>query len=136
VGGEADEAVRCIIELEAPSFMHEVVKRLVVLSLDHSLPEQALARALLGRLHAQALLSPEQLALGCKRLLEALPDLRLDNPRAADVLAEFLEYACHVGALVEPPPWREAARLLRAADGDDAAALAAVTTQADDAPAA
>ena len=106
----------------------QVVKRLVVLSLDYSQPEQQLARQLLSRLHSQRILTPEQLTLGCKRLVEALPDLRLDNPKAADVLAHFFEHSCQIGALPEPPTWTEAVRLLRSASCDDAVVLEAVTT--------
>jgi len=134
VGGDVAEAVRCITELEAPSFLHEVVKRLVVMSLDHSAPEQQLARQLLAHLHTQDVLSPEQHALGCKRLVEALPDMRLDNPKADGVLADLLEASCQIGALTPEPPWSEAVRLLRSDGCDDNAVLAAVT--AADEPAA
>ena len=45
---------------------------------------------LTARLSAAQLLHTEQLALGCTRLLEALPDMRLDRPGAPEVLASFL----------------------------------------------
>lgn len=107
VGGDLNEAVRCLVELNAPSFYHEVVKRLVVLSLDHNSTEQQLARRLVGRLYGDRLLTEEQLLLGCKRLLEALPDLRLDNPKASEVLSEFFDSCCELDALAPSEDWRE-----------------------------
>eukprot|EP00326_Haptolina_ericina_P010173 CAMPEP_0181223624 /NCGR_PEP_ID=MMETSP1096-20121128/30649_1 /TAXON_ID=156174 ORGANISM="Chrysochromulina ericina, Strain CCMP281" /NCGR_SAMPLE_ID=MMETSP1096 /ASSEMBLY_ACC=CAM_ASM_000453 /LENGTH=529 /DNA_ID=CAMNT_0023316565 /DNA_START=8 /DNA_END=1597 /DNA_ORIENTATION=+ len=125
VGGDLNEAVRCLVELNAPSFYHEVVKRLVVLSLDHNSTEQQLARRLVGRLYGDRLLTEEQLLLGCKRLLEALPDLRLDNPKASEVLSEFFDSCCELDALAPSEDWREAIRVLRSG-GEDAVALSAV----------
>jgi len=128
-GADENEAVRCIVELNAPSFYHEVVKRLVVISLDHHEQQQLLSRKLVGRLYTDRLLIEDQLLLGCKRLLEALPDLRLDSPTVGKVLADFIECCCELDALAPSDEWREAVRVLRAADGDDAAALKAVSRQ-------
>ncbi|KAL1503562.1 hypothetical protein AB1Y20_012040 [Prymnesium parvum] len=133
VAGELEEAVRCIVELEAPFFLHEVVKRLVVLSLDYAHAKQHLARQLISRLYTQSILSSEQLALGLKRLVQALPDLRLDNPKVAEVLAEYIQHCCEIGAIPDTSTWGETARMLSSAECDDEAVLASVTSP--DAPA-
>ena len=49
--GEIDEAKRCIIEMNAPYFHHEVVKRLVVKSFDRQDNERELAHELLAHLY-------------------------------------------------------------------------------------
>lgn len=106
----------------------QVIKRLVVHSLDYAQPQQELARQLISRLYADSILTVEQLALGCKRLLEALPDLRLDNPRAAEILADFIDSACKMGGLPEVPSWQAAISILRSASCDDEDLLAVVNT--------
>ena len=93
VSADESEAVRCVRELDTPVFLHELVKKLAVLSMDGpkgGSRERALAVALAQRLVNEGILAREQLTLGCQRTLEAVPDLVLDNPRAAE----------HVGAFV------------------------------------
>ena len=80
--------------LHAPAFGHELVKRLVALTLDGGASDEALATKLLGRLMGVELLSPEQLQLGCRRLVDDVADLRLDNPRAPRLIAAFLTRCC------------------------------------------
>ena len=110
----------CVKELEAPSFHHEVVKRLAVLSLDHGAREHDLACALVARLHTQCVFTVEQVTRGCTRLLEAVPDLRLDNPKAAELLADFFDCCAGLDALTPAAEWAGVISTLRS-DGPDAA---------------
>lgn len=114
VSGEIEEAVRCVRELEAPSFHHEVIKRLVSTSLVDGGPrEHELAVQLTSRLQADDLLTTEQLAQGCHRLVDAAPDLRLDHPRAPELLADYLERCCSLSLLSPEDEWRAMAKSLR-----------------------
>jgi hypothetical protein len=49
--GDASEAQRCVIEMNAPYYHHEVVKRLVVKSFDRGEHERGLVHALLKQLY-------------------------------------------------------------------------------------
>ena len=121
VSGELDEAVRCVRELEAPSFHHEVVKRLVSTAIADGGPrELSLASTLTEKLCEEgggALLTPEQLAQGCTRLLEALPDLRLDHPKAPSLLADYIEHSCKSKLLPSLDEWTQTVAELRTQNG-------------------
>ena len=89
VSGEVAEAVRCVRELEAPSYHHEVVKRAVSASIVDGGPREfELALRLTSELCEADVLTTDQLSLGCTRLVEASPDLQLDYPRAPELLAQ------------------------------------------------
>ena len=114
VSGETDEAVRCVRELAAPSYHHEVIKRLVSSSIVDGGPrELGLAVHLTSKLGETQLLNGEQLSHGCTRLLEALPDLQLDHPRAPSLLADYLERCCDLNQLQPADEWHATARSLR-----------------------
>ena len=53
-----------------------------------------LASDLTTSLVDDSILSREQLSLGCTRLIDALPDLTLDNPAAGTLLADFIAACC------------------------------------------
>jgi len=89
--GEADEAVLCVKELNAPPFHHEMVKQLVVAAMDHGPREREGALELLRRLRTEQVVSQEQLSLGCQRAVEAADDLKLDNPHAPEIIAEMVQ---------------------------------------------
>jgi len=89
--GEEGEALRCVRELHTPAFHHELVKRLIVGAIDVPRREQELAVGLVQRMVTEQVLSPEQLCLGRQRAAEGAEDLRLDNPRAPELIADFLE---------------------------------------------
>ena len=111
--GDVGEALLSVRELDAPAFHHELVKRLVVLSLDGGAREHELARALTARACKEDVLSAEQLALGCHRAVEAEPDLRLDNPRAPELIADFIESAAAQGLLPDAENWTAVVGSLR-----------------------
>jgi len=114
VSCELSEAVRCVRELDAPRFHHEVIKRLLVFALDGGARQVQLAEQLVQRLCDEAVVPPQQLALGCQRLCDAAADLALDNPQTPAELAGILERFCERGHLVPPQEWRAAISALRA----------------------
>ena len=114
VSCEAAEAVRCVRELQAPRFHHEVIKRLLVLALDGGARHVSLAEQLVQRLCDEAVVPPQQLSLGCERLLDAAADLAIDNPQTPTELAGVLERFCECGHLVPPEEWRASIESLRA----------------------
>jgi len=113
VSGETDEALRCVRELGAPAFHHELIKRILAISTDKGEREQELANALRKRLCMESVISREQLALGCQRAIDASADLALDNPKAPLIVAAFVEEALADGHLDPTDGWQEAAHALR-----------------------
>lgn len=83
--GDLAEAVKCVSELRAPYFAHEVVVRLVAKVVDHKEREERLAVDLLRELARREIVSPNQLAMGFKRLDQKMADLALDAPHAPQV---------------------------------------------------
>ena len=59
------------------------------------------------------LLTAEQLAVGCTRLIESIADLQLDYPRAPGLLAKYLQRCCDLQLLTPDGGWRDAAARLR-----------------------
>lgn len=104
---ELDEAARCVREMNASHFHHELVKRGVKIAmekdgLDHtdaaSSSLDAIA-ALFSFLVKNAIVSEHQVGKGISRLHKALPDLKLDVPAAPAMLDEFEKMAKEGGCL-------------------------------------
>lgn len=105
---ELDEAARCVRELGASHFHHELVKRGVKIAMekdgmDHmdncatsSLDAMA---ALFSFLVKNSIVSEYQVAKGIARLRRLLTDLKLDVPAAPAMLDEFEEMAREGGCL-------------------------------------
>lgn len=89
LSGDITEACRCIHELGAPQFGHEILKRAVVLSLDKTPEQRQQTSRLLAFLVEQGELSEQQAAKGFDKLYTILDDLVLDTPTAAEVVADF-----------------------------------------------
>ena len=117
---ELDEAARCVKELEAAHFHHELVKRGVFAAMEkdgkkaegdpdaHSNLD-AMA-ALFGFLVKNAIVSEYLVRKGIDRLHTILPDLALDVPMAPSLLAAFEDLALQQGCLkskVTPSAGRE-----------------------------
>jgi len=105
---ELDEAARCVREMNAPHFHHELVKRGVKIAmekdgLDHNDSGvsclDAIA-ALFSFLVKNAILSEYQVSKGISRLHKVLPDIKLDVPAAPAMLEEFEEMAKEGGCLI------------------------------------
>ena len=106
---ELDEAARCVKELEAPHFHHELVKRGVFAAMeldgkkvageaDDNSSIDAMA-ALFGFLVRNVIVSEYQVKKGIDRLHKILPDLSLDVPAAPALLATFEKLVAEQGCL-------------------------------------
>lgn len=103
---ELDEAASCVRELKATHFHHELVKRGVKVAMeedgrDHASESSALdaMAALFKFLVNNSIVSEYQVAKGVSRLKKTLDDLKLDVPRAPEMLDEFEEMAKQGGFL-------------------------------------
>jgi programmed cell death protein 4 len=107
---ELDEAARCVKELEAPHFHHELVKRGVFSAMeldgkkaagepDHANSNLDAMAALIGFLVRNVIVSEYQVKKGIGRLHKILPDLTLDVPAAPKLLAAFEKLAEEQGCL-------------------------------------
>ena len=89
LSGDVQEAARCIHELNAKLFYHEIVKRAVVLALDKSPEQQEHMSNLLTYLMERDQLTTSQASKGFKRLHGMLSELVLDTPTSASILEQF-----------------------------------------------
>lgn len=94
---ELDEAARCVREMNAPFFHHELIKRGVRLAMEkdgrdhHESGVSSLdaIAALFSFLVKNAIVSEHQVGKGVDRLHRTLSDIQLDVPAAAAMLDEF-----------------------------------------------
>ncbi|EEC43664.1 predicted protein [Phaeodactylum tricornutum CCAP 1055/1] len=103
---ELDEAARCVKELHAPHFHHELVKRgaFAAMELDGKKEEQDHANldamaALLAFLVKNAIVSEYQVKKGLSRLKDVLPDMQLDVPLAPALMEAFAGFCAEQGCL-------------------------------------
>jgi len=104
------EAAQCVRDLEARNFHHEVVKKIVELSMDFSAAKQQRAATLLQTLYNEEVVHPTQFVIGFKRLFQCLPNLRCDVPAADAILNGFVDHGKRSGYLPEryvAPTWLE-----------------------------
>lgn len=94
-----DEACRCIRELNATHFHHEIVKRAITTALDKPEDQRQAISSLFAFLVAEEVLSVQQCVMGFKRVHEGLSDLVLDTPIAPVLIAEFEARAKQDGIL-------------------------------------
>ena len=93
LSGDLPEAARCIRELNATFFYHEVVKRIVTHAVDKSAALQEQMSDLLQYLTECGTLSVSQAVKGFRRLYDIVDDLALDTPGAAAILDGFTRRA-------------------------------------------
>jgi len=93
------EAGRCIKELNAPEFFHEIVKRAVTSVLDKGEEAQQKMSNLFISLIEADMLTTQQTAKGFRRLHDRLDDLVLDVPNAGTTLAKFCAWAINEAIL-------------------------------------
>lgn len=94
---ELDEAARCVREMDAPHFHHELVKRGVRIAMekdgsDHTesgVSSLDAIAALFSFLVKNAIVSEHQVHKGVQRLHKVLSDIQLDVPAAPAMLEEF-----------------------------------------------
>lgn len=87
------EANRCIRELNAEQFHHEIVKRGVTVALDKSEVEQLAMSSLFEYIRVEDTVSTQQFVKGFNRLHAILSDLKLDIPSAPVLLEGFVQRA-------------------------------------------
>ena len=109
LGRELDEAARCVKELAAPHYHHELVKRGVFAAMELDGKKSAeevgtnsnmdAMAALFGFLVRNVIVSENQVKKGLDRLHKILPDISLDVPAAPSLLAMFEKLAVEQGCL-------------------------------------
>ncbi|KAF5397033.1 Programmed cell death protein 4 [Paragonimus heterotremus] len=87
---DLDEATDALLELDSPHFHHELVFQAVVMAIEMS-TDDARTRIvrLLQELCRSVVITPNQLALGIRRVYAELPDLQLDVPAAYLLMERF-----------------------------------------------
>jgi programmed cell death protein 4 len=93
VSSDLEEAARCIKELNAPEFLHEIVKRSITHVVDMGQEQQQAMCNLLIFLIEKDMLTQAQAVKGFKRLFDRVDDLVLDSPNARQVLAKYTAWA-------------------------------------------
>jgi programmed cell death protein 4 len=86
---DLEEAKKCVKDLNASYFHHEVIHRIVVLTSDRKDREIELASALIKALLQEQIVSERQARLGFARVQAALNDLKLDAPNASEVFTKI-----------------------------------------------
>lgn len=113
------EAQRCLRELGAPHFHHEVVYEavLAVLESEASVEVTQLIIDFLASAAESNLITPNQLDTGVSRILQGLDDLTLDLPNARKYLQTFLDACDARGFSVQAADHASRKRYLSEGDG-------------------
>lgn len=90
---ESIEASRCIKDLNAPHFHHEIVKRAVVMALEKNEENQFAISELFNHLSEKDLVSNLQFETGFLKIFSIMNDLILDTPNALSVVNGFVKKA-------------------------------------------
>jgi programmed cell death protein 4 len=93
LSGDAEEAAKCVRQINAPHFHAEIVKRAVILGLNKTEAETSSLHALLLHLLRHEVLSTSQAQRGFRLVKARLSDISLDVPRAPAALAEWTQRA-------------------------------------------
>ncbi|XP_022866098.1 eukaryotic translation initiation factor-like [Olea europaea var. sylvestris] len=94
-----DEALQCIEELKSPSYHPEIVKAAISLGLEKSPPCVEPVTKLLEYLLAKKVLTPKDIATGCRLYSALLDDLAIDLPKAPANFGEIIGGLVLAGAL-------------------------------------
>lgn len=95
---ELDECARCVKELDASRYMHELVKRGVKIAMEldgkdsntqHDMSAIDAMAALFAFLLKNSIVSEHQVSKGVSRLHKIMDDLKLDVPAAETLLISF-----------------------------------------------
>ncbi len=89
--GDLEEAEKCVKDMHAPYFSHEVIHRIVVLTADRKEREVQMAAALIKALLKEQIITERQARMGFSRVRAALADLQLDAPSASQVFQQILQ---------------------------------------------
>jgi len=99
--GIRDEAERCLQELEVPHFHHEMVYEAVMMAIEDGQERTMdLIIALLKALDSSAVVTRDQQKAGFLRVVEDMPEIRIDVPRAYELLDKFAMLCERAGVLI------------------------------------
>ncbi len=93
--------MKCVKELGAPHYLHELVKKTVEVAMDGDEKRMELAKRLLEEGCSRGVIPHHQLVLGVRRLEKALPELMLDVPFAKKDVEEIVSFLLKAGLLKE-----------------------------------
>jgi hypothetical protein len=91
------ECIQSVRELEAPYFLHELVSKAIIISLDHGVQGMRKAHLLLQTACEEGFVTPSQVTQGLERVLDSLHDVVIDVPTAPQLVARFLFQAFEDG---------------------------------------
>ncbi|XP_067935459.1 programmed cell death protein 4-like [Watersipora subatra] len=98
--GDANEAIRCLLDLEVPHFHHELVYELLILVIESGKEQTATAMAaLLKAFYDACYITSDQMAQGFVRVLDNLNDIQLDAPQAVNSFDNFADICFAKGIL-------------------------------------
>eukprot|EP00941_MAST-03F_sp_MAST-3F-sp1_P002098 g2098.t1 len=95
------EAARCVQELNAKQFHHEVVKSAIVIGMDGDEERRNQISSFFAFLFKQEIIATAQMEKGFSRIVHRLPDDLLDVPAAPSLLRGFLARGVTDGFLSE-----------------------------------
>lgn len=90
---DVDEAAQCVKQLNAPHFLHEVVKRAITCGLERTSQERTAMNDLLVFLKKEDIVSPLQMQMGYQLVRDRLNDIILDVPAARALFDESVSFA-------------------------------------------
>eukprot|EP01038_Epipyxis_sp_PR26KG_P007629 gene7629-10386_t len=93
LSNDLSEAIRCVVEINAPQFLHEIVKRAVNNVMDKDRVKHEEISGLFKHLSVNEILTTQQAVKGFNRLHHMLPDISLDTPAAKEILHGFTQRA-------------------------------------------
>jgi len=93
------EAAQCVKQLNSPHFLHEVIKRGIIGSLDKSADDRAAMLRFFSHLSKEDICSPLQMTMGFQLVSDRLSDLILDIPAAKTLFEELVSTARAEGLL-------------------------------------
>ncbi|KAG6513186.1 MA3 DOMAIN-CONTAINING TRANSLATION REGULATORY FACTOR 1-like [Zingiber officinale] len=96
-GGDIGEACQCIRDLAMPFFIHEVVKKALVMAMEK---KNDRLLDLLQKCFSEGLITIYQMTKGFSRVKEGLDDIALDIPNAQIKFQFYLEHARQLGWLL------------------------------------
>lgn len=105
ITGDVQETVAALKQLGVPHFLHEAVKRAVLLAIDRTPAERAAVVKLLQAAKADAVVPQTVMEEGFSIVAQRLPDVVLDTPAARGIYAE-LKDAC-ISASILPEGFGE-----------------------------
>ena len=96
---DIQEAIRCVKELNAHFWHHEIVKRAITIAIDRPLEQRSRMNDLISFMVDDEVISHHQCSKGFQRVYGILSDLRLDTPNAPVLLDEMTKAALDSGSL-------------------------------------